>query len=491
MTSTIDTTAERRSGNNALAAALVCLVTVVAFETMSVATIMPKVLADIGGLGLYGWAFSGLALGEVMGIVIAGTWTDRVNPVRPILVGLVVYSIGLVISGLANDMLVVVIGRVLQGYGSGTVPAVAYVCVGRGFAEAERPRVFAWMSTAWVVPSMIGPSAAGVLEKHVGWRAVFLGLIPVVICVGALAIRPIARLGNPVAGATPTPDDGAVGSPARTVRLATVAVLGTGLALGAFQLRNVVALSGLFVLGAVTLVWAFRRIAPAGTLRLARGVPSTVAVRGMLTFAFLGADAYVSLALQDVKGMSATSAGIVLSSAALTWTAGSWYSAKRITRVGPRRLVTAGLAAVVVGIAAMVLVVNSSVNSWWAIGAWLVGGLGIGLAYAPLTQAVISAADPAQLGAATSALQLSDVLGFALGTGLGGAIIALADRHGATVDGSSVHAGVLLVFGVTAAVGAVGVASARRMHRYLGGDEPPTADATAAANAAGAATSSS
>ena len=125
MTSTIDTRAERRSGNNGLAAALVCLVTVVAFETMSVATIMPKVLADIGGLGLYGWAFSGLALGEVMGIVIAGTWTDRVNPVRPILVGLVVYSIGLVISGLANDMLVVVIGRVLQGYGSGTVPAVA------------------------------------------------------------------------------------------------------------------------------------------------------------------------------------------------------------------------------------------------------------------------------------------------------------------------------------------------------------------------------
>jgi MFS family permease len=220
-------------------------------------------------------------------------------------------------------------------------------------------------------------------------------------------------------------------------------------------------------------------------------VPSVVAVRGHADAAFFGGDGFVSLALQDVKGMSATSAGIVLSSAALTWTAGSWYSAKRITRVGPRRLVTAGLAAVVVGIAAMVLVVNSSVNSWWAIGAWLVGGLGIGLAYAPLTQAVISAADPAQLGAATSALQLSDVLGFALGTGLGGAIIALADRHGATVDGSSVHAGVLLVFGVTAAVGAVGVASARRMHRYLGGDEPPTADATAAANAAGAATSSS
>ena len=60
-----------------LAAALVCLVTVVAFETMSVATIMPEVRADIGGLSLYGWAFSGLALGEVIGIVVAGSWADR------------------------------------------------------------------------------------------------------------------------------------------------------------------------------------------------------------------------------------------------------------------------------------------------------------------------------------------------------------------------------------------------------------------------------
>ena len=473
---------ERRSGN-ALAAALVCLVTVVAFETMSVATIMPKVLDDIGGIGFYGWAFSGLALGEVMGIVIAGTWTDRVNPVRPILVGLLVYSIGLVISGVANEMYVVVIGRVLQGYGSGTVPAVAYVCVGRGFAESERPRVFAWMSTAWVVPSMVGPSAAGALAQSIGWRAVFLGLIPVVIGVGALAIGPIARLGDPAGKPDATPAAAAdaaadaAGSASRTVRLAVVAVVGTGLALGALQIEQLPVLAVLLVVGLATLVWAFRKIAPEGTLRLARGVPATVAVRGMLTFSFLGADAYVALALHDVRGMTVRDAGIVLSSAALTWTGGSWFSARNIERVGPRRLVTAGLTLVVIGIAAMTAVIHTQVNPWLAVGAWLVGGLGIGLAYAPLTQAVISAADPTQLGAATSALQLSDVLGFALGTGLGGAMVALADHHAVRVDSSTVHAGVLLVFAVTAAVGVLGVIASRRMRRYLSGDGPGAAPA--------------
>ena len=452
-------------GGNLLAAALVCLVTVVAFETMSVATIMPKVLDDLGGIGLYGWAFSGLALGEVLGIVVAGMWSDRANPSRPILAGLAVYSGGLVVSGSASSMFMVVVGRVLQGYGSGTVPAVAYVCVGRGFAEAERPRVFAWMSTAWVVPAMIGPSAAGWASQHVGWRIVFLGLIPVVVGVGALAIRPIGRLGLPIGV------DVAGRDAARSrLRWALVAVVGAGIALAGLQTERLPVLIVEFFVGAVVLLWAFRRLTPPGTLRVAPGVPSTVAVRGMLTFSFLGADAYVSLAMQDVRGMSESEAGIVLSAAAITWTAGSWYSARTITRVGPRRLVTIGLAVVVVGIGLMVWVVDSAVSPWWAAGSWLVAGLGIGMAYAPLTQAVLSSADPAQLGAATSGLQLSDVLGFALGTGLGGALVALADRENISVSGSTVHAGVLAVFALTGVVGVMGVLVSRRMLRFLGAD---------------------
>lgn len=466
-------TPDERRRERTLAAALVCLVTVVAFETMSVATIMPKVLDDVGGLPLYGWAFSGLALGEVMGIVIAGSWSDRANPVRPILVGLVVYSVGLVVSGTADSMFVVVVGRVLQGYGAGTVPAVAYVCVGRAFAEDRRPRVFAWMSTAWVVPSLIGPSAAGFLGEHIGWRAVFLGLIPVVVFVGALAIRPIAALGRP----SVAPPTEAERTPGRTAALATVAVVGTGVALGALQVHRPVPMIALVLAGGATLVWAFRRIAPRGTLLVARGLPAAVAVRGMLTFGFLGADAFVALALTDVRGMSIRDAGIVLSSAALTWTAGSWYSARNIARVGPRRLVVVGMTIIVAGIVAMAAVVSTSVNPWLAVGAWLVGGLGIGMSYAPLSQAVISAAEPSRLGAATSALQLSDVLGFALGTGVGGALVAVADRRRIDIDGSTVHAGVTMAFVVTAVVAFVGIASAGRIDRKLGDSLRSDADA--------------
>lgn len=456
-------TDDRRRG---LAAAVVCLVTVVAFETMSVATIMPRVRADVGGLSLYGWAFSGLALGQVLGIVLAGAWVDRDNPAKPMAVGLGVYAVGLLVSGIADSMFVVVVGRVLQGYGAGSVPAVGYACVGRGFPEDRRARVFAWMASAWVVPALVGPAIAAWVAVHVGWRWVFLGLIPVVAIVGVPALRPIAALGR-VAGSTAPVGadaaDAAGGGHRRTVGLALVAVVGTGVALASLDAPAVtVAVVG-FSAGLVALGLAFRSLTPPGTLRLSRGLGATVATRGLLTFSFLGADAYIALALTDVRGTSTLFAGVVLSSAALTWTTGAWIGARTIGDVGPRRLVVTGIALVPVGIAGIAAVVSTSVSVWWAVPAWLVGGLGIGLAYAALSQAVLMAAEPRRMGAAASALQLSDVLGVALGTGLGGALVAIADRRGVAVDGSTVHAGVLMAWGITAAVAVVGIWAASRM----------------------------
>src|SRR6266850_1090486 len=74
---------------------------------------------------------------------------------RALTVGLVLFAAGLVICGSAPSMAVVVVGRAVQGLGAGAVPAVAYVAIGRGYPEALRPRMFAVMSTAWVVPGIV------------------------------------------------------------------------------------------------------------------------------------------------------------------------------------------------------------------------------------------------------------------------------------------------------------------------------------------------
>src|SRR5207249_5575907 len=123
-----------------------------AFEALAIATIMPLVVEDLGRISLYGWAFSAFLLADLVGIVIAGELADRFGPAVPFGAGLALFAVGLLIGGLAPSMPVLVAARAIQGFGAGAIPAVAYVVIGRTYPDALRPRLFAILSTAWVVP---------------------------------------------------------------------------------------------------------------------------------------------------------------------------------------------------------------------------------------------------------------------------------------------------------------------------------------------------
>src|ERR1700691_4955387 len=178
-----------------LTVGLVLAVTFVAFEALAVATILPVVGRHLGDLRLYGWVFSAFLLASLIGIVLAGTLADRVPLGRPMLAGL-----ALVVGGTAPDMPVLVAGRAVQGLGAGVVPAVAYVAISRCYPKECRPRMFAVLSTAWVVPGLIGPGIAALVAAAVGWRWVFLGLLPLVVAAGALVVLALRHVPPP-----PTP----------------------------------------------------------------------------------------------------------------------------------------------------------------------------------------------------------------------------------------------------------------------------------------------
>src|SRR5260370_41263179 len=160
-----------------LTVGLVLAVTLVAFEALAIATVLPVVSRHLGDLRLYGWVFSAFMLTSLIGIVLAGTLADRVPLGRPMLAGLGLFALGLVIGGLAPDMPVLVAGRAVQGLGAGVVPAVAYVAISRGYPDEYRPRMFAVMSTAWVVPGLVGPAIAALVAAAVGWRGGVLGRV--------------------------------------------------------------------------------------------------------------------------------------------------------------------------------------------------------------------------------------------------------------------------------------------------------------------------
>jgi MFS family permease len=213
------------------------------------------------------------------------------------------------------------------------------------------------------------------------------------------------------------------------------------------------------VIGGILLgVPAFRRLTPAGTLRAARGLPAAVLLRGVLTFAFFTADVYVALALQGWRGTSATVAGLALTAATLTWTAGAWTQAHYIGRYGARPFIRTGFVVLALGVLGFMAILSPAVPLAVGVAAWAVAGLGMGFAYSPLSLTVLREAPPESQGAATAGLQLSDVLGTALGSGVGGALIAFGHREGAEP-----WVGLAWAFGIGVVVAVIGGVLAGRL----------------------------
>ena len=460
----------------ALTIGLVLTVTLVAFEALAVVTILPVIKDELGGLRLYGWVTSAFFLGTLVGIVVAGSESDRRGPGAPYVLGILLFATGLLIGGLAPSMLILVLARALQGIGAGAVPATAYAAIGRSYPEALRPRVFAVLSTAWVVPGLIGPALSALVATHFSWRYVFLGLLPLVLIASGLALPALRRIGPPERPGSPghptgvprTPPDPPGRPPAvprtargaeRTRLLDAVRVsAGAGLLLAGLTGRSIPLAVGLAAAGLLVGVRPLLRLLPAGTLRARRGLSMAVLSRGMLTFAFFGTDTYVPLAITAARGRSTAMASLAVTAATLSWTLGAWLQERGARALSSRVLVRVGLLIVVVGIAVMGVSLLGSVPVAIAVVAWGIGGLGIGLAYAPITVTVLGLAPAAEQGRASAQLQLSDTLGTALGAGLGGVLVAAGAAEG--WEQSTALAGVFIL---TGAVGLVAVVLTRRL----------------------------
>jgi len=441
----------------ALTVGLVLTITFVASEALAVVTVMPVVARDLGGLRLYGWVFSGFMLGSVIGIVAAGREADRRGPALPFVAGVVLFGSGLAVAGLAPSMGVLVAGRVLQGVGAGAVPSVAYATIGRSLPGPLRARMMAVMSTAWVVPGLAGPAVSAEVAHLLGWRWVFLGLLPIVAVAGAIAVPALIRLGPPAAAGA---EEHRMIDGLRTAAGAALILAGLTLSAGSGaapgRLGTVLGGLALITAGGAAGLPALRRLVPAGTLTARPGLPATILTRGLLTFTFLGTDAYVTLAVTAVRHRTPVVASIAVTGATVAWTAGAWVQARLSQSWEGRRLVRCGLTIVLTGIAGMVLALQPGVPVAEGLAAWTVAGLGMGLAYAPTSLMMLQKAPPGREGQLSASLNLADVLGTAIGIGVGGAAVAAAAGH-------DLRLGIAVAFGIAAAVGLVALAVTRRL----------------------------
>jgi MFS family permease len=402
-----------------LSLGLVLTIVMVAFEGLAVNTIMPVTAIALGGLALYAWTFSGFMLGSLIGTIAVGDYADRQGPARPFAGALAVFSAGLLACGAATTMPIFIIGRVIEGLGTGAVRSLVWLALNRAYPVKEQARMGAALSSAWILPSLIGPALAGLIARAWSWRVVFLALLPLAPCALWMILRPLRE----VATEDKPPVSSRGGLPA--VQLSA----GVGLFLAGIQGGVAVSSLALAAIGAV-LAWpALARVLPNGTLGFRKGLPAVLGMRGLLTFAYAGAVAFFPLTLEVVRGMSATLAGLGLSIGSFGWTAGSWSAAALDYRFGPRarpRIMLCGLFLLAAGVAATASALLPGFPLAVAFVGWTLVGLGMGMSFNIDNLLAMQTETEHSAGMISSSMQLTDSLGQALGTGFGGAAMALA-----------------------------------------------------------------
>jgi MFS family permease len=393
---------------NALTVGMVTLVTFVAFEAVAVTAAMPTVAQALDGLALYGFAFGGPFATGIVATVIAGTWGDRRGPAGPTLVGVALFSLGLLLAGLAQDIWTLIAGRLVQGFGGGLVTVALYVVVGRAYPASAHPKVFSAFSAAWVLPAVVGPAIAGLIVEHLGWRWVFL-LIAIATLPVAAVIQPHVRQ---IAG-------GGTSSQKRVPWAVGVA--------GGVLLLHWGGQSGqLAAIGAGLLVVAVcgPRLLPAGTFTGGRGLPSVILVRGFAGAAFMQADVFIPLLLTRERGLTPSLAGLTLTAGALLWSAGSWIQARQGQRFSPAARLRVGLSGIALGVLSAVALVAPAVPVTVVVAGWCVAGFGMGCASPTAAALVLQLSPPGEQGVNSSALSVADSLLTTVVLAVGGSMFA-------------------------------------------------------------------
>ncbi|WP_424217170.1 MFS transporter (plasmid) [Streptomyces sp. BI20] len=422
------------------AASLVAGVMVLDGTTMWVtASLLPTVVADIGGERFYAWATTVFMIASVAGAMLVGSIAARRGERGAYWVGLGTFVAGTLVAAAAPAMEPLLAGRVLQGFGVGLLNGLAFVTVRTALPAHLWARGTSLVSAAMAVGFFLGPAIGGIFARFGAWRSAFLlvtvGTVPFVVLVARLlpaGVRSGVRTGARGAGGGTGGMGGAGALPVVSLALMTGAAVLISVA-GVFSR---VWVTGAAILGALVLVAVFLAVERRG--RCARVFPAMVhrpgaplrrlyLVRALITAA-ASLEAFVALFGERLAGLSPLAAGFLGTTLSLGWcgtqvaVSGARPSVlARLSRVGPFVLAGALFLAVFTqrehaGTGTVVL---------WAV-VYLVAGAGVGMTMPHLSTSVLGAtADPGEAAKASAALNTIGQFAFAFGSALAGALINL------------------------------------------------------------------
>jgi EmrB/QacA subfamily drug resistance transporter len=387
-----------------------------AMEATVVSTVMPSVVSDLHRIELYGWIGSIYMLASTVAIPLWGKLCDLFGRKRLMLLGIAIFLIGSMLSGMAQTMEQLIVFRAIQAVGGGALQSIAFTIIGDIYTAQERARIQGLFGSVWALAGMLGPLLGGLIVKYLSWRWVFYVNVPLgVVAAGLLVVGLHERLER---------RERSIDLLGAALLAGTVISLLLGLSRSAPKINLPLAL----VLGVLFVLQERRAKEPVLPLALlGRRVLAVSSASGALLGSVMMASAmFIPLYVQAVLHLSPTAAGVTLTPLLLGMPIASTLSGRSLGKLGYRRLIRGGF----------VLATTATLVLWWLVahrgGVWpmraavFLLGLGLGTTNTPLIVAVQESVTFGERGVATASMTFFRSIGGAILVGGLGAVLASA-----------------------------------------------------------------
>ncbi len=402
-------------------------------EATVIATAMPTIVSQLGGLEHYSWVFSAYMVASTTTVPLYGKLSDLFGRRSVYLFAMILFLIGSVLCGMATSMVGLIVFRAIQGIGAGGVQPLIFIMIGEMFTTEQRARFQGIFSAVWGVSSVVGPLLGGFLVDQFTWPWVFfVNVIPGII---ATALVVWCWRDQPRSSAKPVID-----------YMGAALLMGGAVAL-LLGLMDPTSPNGWLLIGLAivllgALVYVERQASdPILPLPLFRArLFSGAVLHGVLSgWAVFGSLSFVPLFVQSVLGASPTQAGATLTPMLLGWVFASILSSRLLLRVNYRTLAVTGMVLLVIG-ASLLAFAGLNATRLLLMFYLTLMGIGMGLSIPAFMIAVQSSVERRVLGTATSMMQFARTIGGALGVSVMGAVLSLNLAAKLSVIGKDVSA---------------------------------------------------
>jgi EmrB/QacA subfamily drug resistance transporter len=395
---------------------------IAALEATVVGTAMPTVISSLGGLNHYSWVFSAYLVTSTVTVPVWGKLSDLYGRRLLYQLGIAVFLLGTLLSGLSTSMTQLIVFRAIQGLGAGALVPLGMTIIGDIFTLEERAKMQAYFSGVWGLSSVIGPIVGGFITDQISWRWVFFINLPVGV-IAAIIIG--LALKEPKLTEKPKIDYAGAGLLMIAISLLMLALVEGGASIATLLTRENILLIG----GSVALLglffWVEKRASdPIIPLDLFKNRTVSVAVAaGFLGgVAMFGAISFIPLFAQGALGASATEAGSLLTPLMLSWVLMSVIGGRLLLKTGYRMITIIGFLVLSAGFVFLALFERDTPRFWLYVDLVLIGA-GLGLTMLTLLIAVQQAVDRTKLGIVTSLNQFTRAIGGAFGVAIMGAFL--------------------------------------------------------------------